>query len=188
MNYFNFPQAIAMVVGTLGYFFSLILLLRIIITSCRVYFNPFATQILQGTDKIIKPLKPLFPKSRWDVTTPTLLFLISLIKVSILLSLSSVSLSAFGVIIFSFTDIVRIFCDIVFWAVLLIALISWVPSLAASGLASFISIVAEPLLRPIQKLIPPIAGFDISPLLAILVIQLFKLLCIAPLEQFAQMY
>ena len=36
-----------------------------------------------------------------------------------------------------------------------------------------LSQVVEPVLRPFRRLIPPIAGFDLSPLFAILAIQVF---------------
>jgi YggT family protein len=188
MGYFNFAQAFTLIIDTLGYFLMLLLMLRMIIRLYRVQYNPFATQLLQGTDALLRPFKQLFPKTSWDFTTPTILVLVSLLKTSLLLSLGHYGFSAIGVIILSFTGIVRVFCDILFWTVLLLTLISWIPSLALSGLAGFISMIAEPILKPLQKIIPPVGGFDITPLLVILGIQVFKILGITPLETIAQIY
>jgi YggT family protein len=39
----------------------------------------------------------------------------------------------------------------------------------------------EPLLRPVRRLLPPIEGFDFSPLVVILIIQLSKMIILPPL-------
>ncbi|PZQ57341.1 MAG: YggT family protein [Phenylobacterium zucineum] len=39
------------------------------------------------------------------------------------------------------------------------------------GLARFLDAVTSPILRPVQKIIPPLGGVDISPIIVILVLQ-----------------
>ncbi len=42
---------------------------------------------------------------------------------------------------------------------------------------SFSNALTEPLLRPFRRVIPPIGGVDITPILALIALQLVKLIC-----------
>lgn len=42
------------------------------------------------------------------------------------------------------------------------------------GVARFLEAVTAPVLRPFQKIIPPLGGVDISPIIAILILQGIK--------------
>ena len=42
------------------------------------------------------------------------------------------------------------------------------------GVSRFLDAVTRPLLRPVQKVIPPLGGVDISPIIVLLVIQGFR--------------
>ncbi|WP_294257140.1 YggT family protein [Propionivibrio sp.] len=55
-------------------------------------------------------------------------------------------------------------------ALFLQAVLSWVSPY--SPLAQPVSQLTRPFLRPIQRLVPPIAAIDLSPLIAILLAQL----------------
>ena len=51
------------------------------------------------------------------------------------------------------------------------ALVSWVPSLRGKW-TEYIAMVVEPVLLPVRRIIPPIAGLDVSFIVVLLVIQL----------------
>ena len=51
------------------------------------------------------------------------------------------------------------------------ALVSWVPSLRGK-LTEYIAMAVEPVLLPVRRIIPPIAGLDVSFIVVLLVIQL----------------
>ena len=58
----------------------------------------------------------------------------------------------------------------VFWlALLLYALVSWVPSLQGRW-SSYLSRVVEPVLQPVRRVIPPVGGLDLSFLAVIFVV------------------
>ena len=41
----------------------------------------------------------------------------------------------------------------------------------ARQIVMFLDAVTRPILRPIQRIIPPLGGFDISPIIAIIILQ-----------------
>jgi YggT family protein len=53
---------------------------------------------------------------------------------------------------------------------LVYALISWVPSLRGRW-TQYVAMLVEPVLTPLRRIIPPIAGLDISFLVVIILIQ-----------------
>ncbi|MHB9034983.1 MAG: YggT family protein [Anaerolineae bacterium] len=57
-------------------------------------------------------------------------------------------------------------------AILARVLLSWVPSLQQSRLGLFIYDITEPILGPIRRTIPPLGMIDLSPFIALIVIEL----------------
>ena len=64
-------------------------------------------------------------------------------------------------------------------AIIISAILSWLVAFDVINLrnpmvyniARFLDAVTRPILRPVQKIIPPIGGVDISPIVVLLVIQ-----------------
>ena len=64
-------------------------------------------------------------------------------------------------------------------AIIISAILSWLVAFDVINLrnrvvysvAHFLDAVTRPLLRPVQKIIPPIGGVDITPIIVLLVIQ-----------------
>jgi len=53
-------------------------------------------------------------------------------------------------------------------------LLSWFPNIDHSNpIIQFIFDITEPVLRPIREFLPPTSGLDFSPLIVILIIQVF---------------
>ncbi|QUG41013.1 YggT family protein [Psychrobacillus sp. INOP01] len=51
-------------------------------------------------------------------------------------------------------------------------LMSWVPSIQQSSFGKFLGRICEPYLEPFRKIIPPLGMIDISPIVAIFVLNL----------------
>jgi len=68
--------------------------------------------------------------------------------------------------------------SLLWWAIIISAVLSWLVAFdvinlrnpAASQVVSFLDRVTGPVLRPFQKIIPPLGGVDISAILVLLII------------------
>jgi YggT family protein len=61
----------------------------------------------------------------------------------------------------------------VLWLLLIArVVVSWTNPLGGGGMVAFIYQVTEPLLAPIRRVLPPTAGIDWSPLIAMLILGL----------------
>ena len=58
------------------------------------------------------------------------------------------------------------------WALIIYILMSWFPGARDSGVGEFLGKITEPYLEPFRKIIPPIGMLDISPIVAIIALQL----------------
>lgn len=75
--------------------------------------------------------------------------------------------------------IVRGVLNFLVWAIIISAILSWLVAFDVINLrnrfvyniAHFLDAVTRPLLRPLQKIIPPLGGIDISPIIVILILQ-----------------
>ncbi|RLG10473.1 YggT family protein, partial [Candidatus Pacearchaeota archaeon] len=63
-----------------------------------------------------------------------------------------------------------LFLTIYIWIIIARAIISWVNPDPYHPLVRFLYRVTEPVLAPVRRIIPPIAGIDISPVIVIFVI------------------
>jgi len=73
-------------------------------------------------------------------------------------------------------ELVRALLRTYFYAILLYALLSLIAPGGYSPLQSVLATLCEPVLRPFRRIIPPIAGIDLSPLWAVIAIQAILLL------------
>jgi YggT family protein len=75
--------------------------------------------------------------------------------------------------------IVRALLEALVWAIIVSAVLSWLVAFDVINLrnrfvynvAHFLDAVTRPVLRPVQKIIPPLGGVDISPVIVIIVLQ-----------------
>jgi YggT family protein len=58
------------------------------------------------------------------------------------------------------------------WAILIRVLLSWIPNLDPyNPLVRLLRQITDPILEPARRIIPPLGGLDISPIVVLLLIQ-----------------
>lgn len=75
--------------------------------------------------------------------------------------------------------VVRSLLELLVWAIIISAIISWLVAFDVINLRNrfvynlsrFLDAVTRPVLAPIQRIIPPLGGVDISPIIVIIVLQ-----------------
>jgi YggT family protein len=75
--------------------------------------------------------------------------------------------------------IVQSLLTLLIWAIIISAIISWLVAFDVINLRNrfvynasrFLDAVTRPVLRPVQRFIPPLGGVDISPIIVIVVLQ-----------------
>jgi len=82
-----------------------------------------------------------------------------------------------GSFLVAFLDVFFIILTMIQWLVIAAALISWVSPDPRNPIVQFLYRTTEPILRPFRRILPPrrTGGFDLSPLLVILLIVFLKI-------------
>ena len=94
--------------------------------------------------------------------------------------------SIVSLLILSLAELVGLFLNVLLFSILIQVVLSWVSPGAYNPAVSVLYSITEPVLRPCRRLLPPISGIDLSPLVALIGIQLVKMLLLPLLQQLAQ--
>uniref|UniRef100_A0A7C4NVT5 YggT family protein n=1 Tax=Thermodesulfobacterium geofontis TaxID=1295609 RepID=A0A7C4NVT5_9BACT len=78
------------------------------------------------------------------------------------------------ILLSSFIQLIDLLLSIYIWIIIARAIISWITPYPYHPLVRFLYKVTEPILAPIRKIIPPIGGIDISPVIVIFIIFIIK--------------
>lgn len=176
-------------VGALADFFSFLLLARFLMQFARVSFaGPLGEFVLILTNGMVRPLRRLIPGVfglDWASLIPAWLIQSATIWLGFALSPrpldGSVIPLAFGL---GAVAVLVLMVWVLIIALIAQALISWINPY--SPWAPALTQMTRPLLRPVQRILPPIGGrIDLSPLVVILLLQvLLKVIDVLRLEIF----
>ena len=73
-----------------------------------------------------------------------------------------------------FVRFVEIFCNIMIAAVVVRALLSWVITDPRNQLVSALDQITEPILAPLRRVVPRMGAFDLTPMVAILILYVIQ--------------
>jgi YggT family protein len=192
-------QALAFLVNTLGTLLILALLLRFWLQAARAPFNnPLSGLLASVTNWGVKPLRRVVP-GLWGLDLATLLLAwlvawvlniaLSLIEPRLVLDMAggagvgtagigaSVGLSAVAALV----QLVRLFIFMMIAALIVQVVVSWVNP--HSPLTPLLDLLLRPFLRPIQRRMKPVSGFDLSPLVLLILCQLALILLVGGLTR-----
>jgi YggT family protein len=154
------------------------LMLRFILGQRRADFrNPLAQFVVRVTNPALIPLRRVLPPvARLD--TASLALMTALVVANLLVDLwlmPVLPLTPLGLATWTLLRLAQILCNLWFFTVLLEALLSWT-SAGGNPMAQALRDVNQPLLTPFRRLIKPVGGFDLSPLFALLGLQVLNIL------------
>lgn len=157
-----------------------VLLIRLLLAFEQVnYFHPATQFIVRLTQPIIGPIRRYLPNYRHiELSTLVVIFFIEFIKFFLLFFLSNITLSLPILLLFTLTSPLKFLLTILFYAIIIQIILSWVQTTQYQqpAMHHLLSAITAPILRPFQRMIPPIAGFDISPIPALILLQFLILL------------
>jgi YggT family protein len=165
--------------------------LRFWMQWARVPFqNPLAQFVVKVTDFAVRPLRRVIP-GFFGLDWASLLLLLATEILSVLAIhwLMSYPFAAAGMqvlpgfMLLGVVAALRLGLYVLMGFIILQAVLSWVNPF--SPFAPVFYALARPVLSPFQKIIPPIGGVDVSPLAALVLIQVLLIAPVAALERVA---
>ena len=172
-------RALYYIVDTLVGLYQIVLLLRLLMQLTRADFrNPVGRAIVQLSDPLILPLRRVLPPvQKVDSASVVAILVVTIAKIWLLQLLFRYGLpSLLTLARLVPRDIVDLVLRTYLYSMILHAILSFVSQGNYSPAQSILASICNPVLTPIRKLIPPIAGYDLSPLWAVIAIQALRIL------------
>lgn len=191
---------LTLIINTLFDLYILLVLLRFLLQMLRAdFYNPVSQFIVRATNPPLRPLRRAIPSiGGQDTGSIVLCLAVIYIKFLILRAMSitmvpigSVSapigaVSYGGLAVMSIADLVSLTLTVFLVAVIVKVVLSWINPGAYNPMIGLVDRIASPVLRPVQRLIPPLGGLDLSPLFASLALLVIKMLVVPPIVYLGQ--
>ncbi|MEI7993605.1 MAG: YggT family protein [Methylococcaceae bacterium] len=178
---------IIFLIDTLFSLYILAVLLRFLLQWCGAdFYNPISQFLVKVTHPPLKILRRFVPSiGKIDTSSLVLVLTLQMLSDFSILLLKGVTINIGALTILSITQLISLLINVLVFAVFARALLSWVNPGAFNAAASILATLTEPLLELCRKLIPSLGGIDLSPLAALLLLQLAKMVILPPLHELA---
>jgi len=175
-NYFTNP--IEFLISTLFSLYILAVMLRFLLGLVRAdFYNPVSQFLVRITNPVLVPLRKVIPSiGKLDISAVVLMIALQVLALTLILLLRGGGVPVGSVILLSLAQLVSLAINVFFFAIIIQVILSWVNPGTYNPVTSLLHSLTAPVLRPIQQLIPPISGIDLSPLFAIIGLQVLRML------------
>ncbi len=172
-------SALIYIVETLLSLALFVVMARLLLQLARADFrNPLSQAIVRLTNPLVLPLRRVLPPiGKIDTASVVAVVVVAAVEVAITFGLQGLGWVGPWVWLHAVAlEIASMLLQTYFYAIILYALLSLVAPGGYSPLQSLLSALCEPVLRPFRRVIPAIAGIDLSPLWACILIQALLIL------------
>ncbi len=169
-----FSQAGSFLISTLIGLYLIAVVLRFLFQWVRAdFYNPLSQFLVRITNPLLIPLRRFIP-GWWglDMAALVLAYGLKLVEITLLLLIKGVSAPIILVFWLALGQLIELFLYIYLFAIIIQAVISWLNPDTYNPAVQLLHQLTAPVLRPARKILPPFSGMDLSPLLAIIVINL----------------
>lgn len=132
--------------------------------------NPLGPLIFAFTDWLVLPLRRMLPSAgRWDIASLLAAYLVQLLMLGLLWLFAGMHGSALAIPALAALGLLRWAISGLTGMLIVHIVLSWVRSDAPIG--ALIDRLVAPWLRPLRRLIPMVGGFDLTPLVLLVLLQ-----------------
>lgn len=170
-------NAVNFLVNTLFDLYLMVVLLRVWLQVARAdFYNPFSQFIIKATQPIVAPLRRVIPSlGGWDLATIVFALVVAALKVITLSLIIGAVLNPMVIIISAFIILLTSIFKLLFWVLILRAILSWI-SRGHNPIEAVMIQLTEPLLAPVRRFMPAMGGLDLSMLVVLLGLQFLEML------------
>ena len=161
-------------ISTLFGLYIIIVLLRFLLQLVRAdFYNPLSQFIVKATSPILNPMRRVIPGLFGvDFASLILAYVLQYIENVLLFAVRGISINPIFLLWHSIGSLLTLFLYIYFFAILIQVIISWISPGTYNPATALIHHITEPVLRPARKILPPFSGFDLSPILVFILLNL----------------
>lgn len=163
-------------------------MLRLFLQWSRAdFYNPLSQAIVRLTNPVLRPLRRYIP-AIGRIDTASIVLMLALQMLNLWLSLmvaGAAGAGVGGIFVLALAELLAKALYLLMFAIFVQVVASWVAPGAYNPALSLVDSITYPLLKPLRGLLPPLGGLDLSPMIALVVLQLAQMLLVAPIRDFA---
>jgi len=180
-----FSSAGAFLISTIFGLYILAVMLRFLFQWARAdFYNPVSQVIVKVTNPVLRPLRRIIPG--WagvDFAAVALMVALKCVELTLLFSLHGPKIpQVAGLLVLALAGLLSLLLNVFFFSILIQVILSWVNPGHYNPVTQLLYQLNEPILRSARRLIPPLGGFDLSPIVAFVAIKLLEFLLVAPIN------
>jgi YggT family protein len=174
---------IIFLIQTLFGLYILAVLLRFLLQMVRAdFYNPISQFLVKATNPPLKVMRRIIPGlGGIDLSSLILAWLLKSIEILLILLVSGGAVNLLAPLLWAIPLLVELVINIYLFGILIQVILSWVSPGNYNPAVGLLYSLTSPLLRPAQKLLPPMGGLDLSPMLVMIGLVLLKMLLLPPL-------
>jgi len=163
-------------------------MLRLFLQWSRAdFYNPLSQAIVKLTNPVLRPLRRYIPAiGRVDTASVALVLVLQMLNLWLSLTVAGAAGAGFGgIFVLALAELLAKALYILMFAIFVQVVASWVAPGAYNPALSLVDSITYPLLKPLRSLLPPLGGLDLSPMVALILLQLAQMLLVAPIRDLA---
>jgi len=171
-------QIADLLINTAFSIYILAVMLRFILQWARADFhNPLSQLLVKVTNPPLKPLRRIIPGWRGiDFASITLMIILKVIAIALLGLLKGANILTPVVLLLAISELITLAVYLFIGMIFITIILSWLGQSNQNPMVSLLHQVTEPVLRPFRRVIPPLGGLDLSPIAAIVTLQIIKII------------
>lgn len=179
---------IAFLIDTLFSLYILVVMLRFLLQWVHAdFYNPISQFLVRVTQPALKPLRRAIPGfGGIDLSSVVLMVVLQMAALALVMAVYGITPQLSYLIIRTPAELISMLLNLYLVAIIIQALLSWVQPDTHHPAMILLYSLTEPVLRPFRQVVPVIGGIDLSPLAALIAIQVLKMLILPPLNQLAR--
>jgi YggT family protein len=113
---------------------------------------------------------------KYDTSALLLMLLLQVASLGVVVLLRGISVSFVALLIAAAGELIMLIINVFMFAIIIQVVLSWVNPGNYNPATALLYSITSPIMRPIQRVIPPVSGMDLSPLVAIIGLQVLRML------------
>ena len=184
-NYLTNPMDF--VIQTLFGLYILVIMLRFLLQWAKAdFYNPMSQFLVKATSPVLRPLRRVIPGfGGLDIASIVLMLALQMLALTISLMLRDAIEGPVYIAIMATAELVNLLINVFIFAIVIQVILSWVSPGAYNPITGLIHSLTEPVMRPARRILPPFSGLDLSPILALIALQVIKMLLMPPIQLLA---
>lgn len=171
-------------IQTLFGLYLVAVMLRFLLQLSRAdFYNPVSQFLVKVTNPPLIPMRRLIPGVMGiDMAAVVLLVIIQAVELFLVGLVQGYTITVSGLLVLTVAELFNLILNVYMFTILIQVVLSWVNPGGYNPAIALLYAINEPVLKRARRMIPPISGFDLSPIVVFIAIQLVKILLVSPIR------